>query len=116
MKNKLFLLLGMLLLIQFSFSNACMRGYRIKNKKVYYMISHNKIKEMKEVDYKSFEIISLSLAKDEKKVYYYGEVVNNVNPKTYKIVSISEKYNFECVDASYILEDNGKIYHLEGEF
>lgn len=128
--KKAFLIISALFMIShLSVSLSCMyRGYKKENNKIYYVeLRKNGIeKEMKEVDYNTFEVIeSLPhfklLAKDKKNVYYQGEKIENVNSKTFKIIKEilprdKGPWKYGCGSSSYIIEDKGNIYELREDF
>ena len=126
MKKKLFILVMLLTVCQFSFSLSCInRGYIIENKKVFYEYGRDKT-ELKTVDYKTFEVIkSLPhfelLAKDKKNVYYQGKIIKGVNPKTFKVIKEilppdKGPWKYGCGSSEYTIEDKGKKYELKEVF
>lgn len=112
MKNKLFILFGLALFFEFSYSNACTSYYIKKNNQVSYRgyKSNNKIEK---ADYGTFEIISTTLAKDRNNLYYLGKIVNEVNPESFKIIKEIENTVGDCMYSRYIIEDSGKKFDLK---
>lgn len=113
MKKKLLILAGMFMIIQFGHSNACGMRYKLGKDKVYYYQNFVNNSEIKEADYKTFEVMTNVLAKDKNYVYYLGEKVKGINPETFKIINEENEELFDCAKTSYVLEDNGKQVFLK---
>ncbi len=113
MRRRLVVLVGVFLVFQFGFSNACGMRYKLEKGKIYYYNNFKDRIEIKEVNYKTFEIISNTLAKDTNNIYYLGEKVNGVNSKTFKITKEYGELVFDCYRTSYVIEDNGNQVFLE---
>ena len=92
MKKKLYILMGLFGLFQFSFSYQCvpLRDYNVKNNKMTYGD-----KVIEGLDMETFELIDVHFSKDLNSVYYKGKKVLNVDPESFTPIK-TEEYNGYC--------------------
>lgn len=128
MKNKLLILLGILIFFQFGFSLDCLyRGYQKENNKVYYKYHKEKI-EVEEADYNTFEVIFSEpamhfslLAKDKNNLYYQGKKLEGIDSDSFIMIKeikppVMAPWGYGCASSEYIIEDKGKKYELKEQF
>ena len=92
MKKRLYILIGLFVFFQFSFSTRCvlLRYYDSKGGKVTYNSA-----EILEAEAESFEVLDAHFARDANHVYYKGKKVLGVDSLTFVPVK-AEEYNGYC--------------------
>ena len=92
MKHKLYILIGLFVLFQFSFSYNCvrLREYNVQDNKMTY---GSEIIEG--LDMETFELIDVHFSKDTNNVYYKGKKVLNVDSQSF-IPTKTKEYNGYC--------------------
>ena len=127
MKNKLRILIGIFIFSHFIFSYTCIKtGYLKKRNEIFYNDGFE-LKQLSKVDANTFKQIYSFIGRDKNHVYYVGEILKNIDTKTFEVVSkyipipddpvwgigcqISYITEFKDKNGTYSLEDiqNGKL-------
>ena len=127
MKSKYLIILILLSITQLSFGLNCKyRGYLKENNKVYYFGDNSIVKkEVENADFETFEVIKSVnyslLGKDKDNVYYKGELLEDVDSKTFRIIKEVKPpfkvfLGYGCGSSGYIIEDKGRQHELKEKF
>ena len=121
MKNKLLILIGIFVFVQFGFSLSCFFPYyKIEDGTIMYYGGSNKVM-LEKFDIETFEGLDRAFGKDKNHVYFTGKIIEKIDAKTFEIVSRYEPkpipnspWGIGC-QTSYITEfkDKNGTYKLE---
>lgn len=81
-------------------------GYYKSNNKIYY-----KNKEIKNVDFDTFEILDLDYSKDINHVYLKGKKFKGADPKTFEVLKCPVKSMIKMYD-TYYAKDKNNLYYM----
>lgn len=111
-----------LILTTFLSLTSCNTGYEVNGRDVLYNYwnegSGSNIIKIDEADYKSFEELEHSkYGKDQNFGYYEGNVINGIDPKTFKSITnyFAKDYKYAYFQKSIINGANGKKFELLNE-